>query len=127
MAKDIADQKLPLIFCPECKGEGFLAKDDQKPTPCRVCGGLGLAAFFKGRYLVWQKKISVLRMLEEKTEKIVRASINGVLIVFGVGKLPQVGGALGKGLREFRQAVKGEEEHKQSESKAEEKKEVKTS
>jgi sec-independent protein translocase protein TatA len=49
-----------------------------------------------------------------------------VLIVFGVGKLPQVGGALGKGLREFRQAVKGEEEHKQSESKAEEKKEVKT-
>ena len=50
-----------------------------------------------------------------------------VLIVFGVGKLPQVGGALGKGIREFRQAVKGEEEHKQSEIKAEEKKEVKTS
>lgn len=25
-----------------------------------------------------------------------------VLIVFGVGKLPQVGGALGKGIREFR-------------------------
>jgi sec-independent protein translocase protein TatA len=31
-----------------------------------------------------------------------------VLIVFGVGKLPQVGGALGKGIHEFRQAVKGE-------------------
>ena len=25
-----------------------------------------------------------------------------ILIVFGVGKLPQVGGALGKGIREFR-------------------------
>ena len=25
-----------------------------------------------------------------------------VVIVFGVGKLPQVGGALGKGIREFR-------------------------
>ncbi len=25
-----------------------------------------------------------------------------VIIVFGVGKLPQVGGALGKGIREFR-------------------------
>jgi sec-independent protein translocase protein TatA len=37
-----------------------------------------------------------------------------VLIVFGVGRLPQVGGALGKGIREFRQAVKGEEEHKES-------------
>ena len=31
-----------------------------------------------------------------------------VLIVFGVGKLPQVGGAIGKGIREFREAVKGE-------------------
>lgn len=27
-----------------------------------------------------------------------------VLIVVGVGKLPQVGGALGKGIREFRKA-----------------------
>jgi sec-independent protein translocase protein TatA len=34
-----------------------------------------------------------------------------VLIVFGVGKLPQVGGALGKGLHEFRQASKGEDEN----------------
>ena len=33
-----------------------------------------------------------------------------VLIVFGVGKLPQVGGALGKGIREFRKQAKGEEE-----------------
>jgi sec-independent protein translocase protein TatA len=27
-----------------------------------------------------------------------------VLIVFGVGRLPEVGGALGKGIREFRRA-----------------------
>jgi sec-independent protein translocase protein TatA len=27
-----------------------------------------------------------------------------VLIVFGVGKLPQVGGAIGKAIREFRKA-----------------------
>ena len=33
-----------------------------------------------------------------------------VLIVFGVGKLPQVGGAIGKGLRSFRQGQRGEEE-----------------
>ncbi len=31
-----------------------------------------------------------------------------VLIVFGVGKLPQVGGALGKGIREFRRGKTGE-------------------
>ncbi|MDY6911963.1 MAG: twin-arginine translocase TatA/TatE family subunit [Chloroflexota bacterium] len=32
-----------------------------------------------------------------------------ILIVFGVGKLPQVGGALGKGIREFRKAKSGED------------------
>ncbi|MDY6892549.1 MAG: twin-arginine translocase TatA/TatE family subunit [Chloroflexota bacterium] len=30
-----------------------------------------------------------------------------ILIVFGVGKLPQVGGALGKGIREFRRGKSG--------------------
>ncbi len=31
-----------------------------------------------------------------------------ILIVFGVGKLPQVGSALGKGLRAFRKGQQGE-------------------
>ncbi len=29
-----------------------------------------------------------------------------VIIIFGVGKLPEIGGALGKGIREFRNASK---------------------
>ncbi len=33
-----------------------------------------------------------------------------ILIVFGAGKIPQIGNSLGKGLRNFRRAVKGEEE-----------------
>ncbi len=33
-----------------------------------------------------------------------------ILIVFGVGKLPQVGGTIGKGLREFRKARSGIDE-----------------
>ena len=33
-----------------------------------------------------------------------------ILIVFGVGKLPQIGGALGKGIRSFRKAQSGEDE-----------------
>ena len=33
-----------------------------------------------------------------------------ILIIFGIGKLPQVGGALGKGLRSFRQGQHGEED-----------------
>ena len=33
-----------------------------------------------------------------------------ILIVFGVGKLPQVGEALGKGIRSFRKGQQGEDE-----------------
>ena len=36
-----------------------------------------------------------------------------VLIIFGAGKLPQVGGALGKGLRNFKDGVKDEAEEKE--------------
>lgn len=39
-----------------------------------------------------------------------------VLIVFGVGKLPEIGGAIGKGLREFRKAQHGDYEEKEKSS-----------
>ena len=38
-----------------------------------------------------------------------------ILIVFGVGKLPQVGGAVGKGLRAFRKGQSGEEDEEEDE------------
>jgi len=38
-----------------------------------------------------------------------------VIIIFGVGRLPEVGGALGKAIREFRQASEGLDEEKKSE------------
>ncbi len=38
-----------------------------------------------------------------------------VLIIFGAGKLPQVGGALGKGLRNFKDGVKDAEEKSEDE------------
>ena len=38
-----------------------------------------------------------------------------ILIIFGVGKLPQVGGALGKGLRAFRKGQTGEENEEELE------------
>jgi len=41
-----------------------------------------------------------------------------ILIVFGVGKLPQVGGALGKSIRAFKQGQQGEDEaEKEAEAK----------
>jgi sec-independent protein translocase protein TatA len=38
-----------------------------------------------------------------------------ILIVFGVGKLPQVGGALGKGMRAFKKGQQGEEDENEKE------------
>ncbi len=48
-----------------------------------------------------------------------------IIIIFGVGKLPEIGGALGKGIREFRTASQGleSEEKKEAETKTEEEKE----
>lgn len=39
-----------------------------------------------------------------------------ILIVFGVGKLPQVGGAVGRGLRAFRKGQAGEEDEEEEEA-----------
>jgi sec-independent protein translocase protein TatA len=37
-----------------------------------------------------------------------------ILVVFGVGKLPQVGGAIGKGFRAFRKGQQGEDEEEET-------------
>ncbi len=39
-----------------------------------------------------------------------------ILIVFGVGKLPQVGGAIGKGLRAFKKGQSGEDDEEEEKS-----------
>lgn len=39
-----------------------------------------------------------------------------ILIIFGAGKIPQIGSSLGKGLKNFRDAVKGSEDDSESES-----------
>ncbi len=36
-----------------------------------------------------------------------------VVIIFGVGKLPEIGGALGKGIRDFRKGMQTEEQPKE--------------
>ena len=36
-----------------------------------------------------------------------------VLIIFGVGRLPEIGGAMGKAIREFRQSQSGASEPKE--------------
>lgn len=43
-----------------------------------------------------------------------------ILIVFGVGKLPQVGNAIGRGLRSFRKGQSGEKDEEEEEEEEEE-------
>ncbi len=44
-----------------------------------------------------------------------------VIIIFGVGRLPEIGGAVGKAIREFRQATTTPEEGEQTGNASEEK------
>ena len=36
-----------------------------------------------------------------------------VMIIFGIGRLPEVGSGLGKGIRQFKKALAGKEEEKE--------------
>jgi len=47
-----------------------------------------------------------------------------ILIVFGVGRLPQVGEAIGKGLRSFRRGQQGDEGNEDEEKEVKEVKKV---
>ena len=47
-----------------------------------------------------------------------------ILIVFGVGKLPQAGGAIGKGLRAFRKGQAGEVDEEEEEEEEKPKRKV---
>jgi sec-independent protein translocase protein TatA len=49
-----------------------------------------------------------------------------ILIVFGVGKLPQVGSAIGKGIRSFKKAQAGEDEEEEKDKKTTSSKSEKT-
>jgi sec-independent protein translocase protein TatA len=40
-----------------------------------------------------------------------------VIVIFGAGKLPQLGKGLGEGIKNFKESVKGEESNKKNESK----------
>lgn len=40
-----------------------------------------------------------------------------VLLIFGVGRLTRVGGELGRGIREFRKGIRGDEDESESKPK----------
>lgn len=42
-----------------------------------------------------------------------------VLVIFGASRVPEVGGAIGRGIREFRKSVSGDDSDSTSETKTE--------
>lgn len=40
-----------------------------------------------------------------------------VLVIFGAGKLPQIGGALGKGIRDFKKGMDGQDDEEANDAK----------
>lgn len=48
------------------------------------------------------------------------------LVLFGPGKLPEIGGALGKGIRDFKRAVSGGDDESDDPKRVEQKGETKT-
>jgi len=43
-----------------------------------------------------------------------------VLLIFGPGRLPEIGGAIGRGIREFRQSIGGDSSDRSGEQRGEE-------
>jgi TatA/E family protein of Tat protein translocase len=48
------------------------------------------------------------------------------LVLFGPGKLPEIGGALGKGIRDFKRAVSGGDDESEDPKRVEQKGETKS-
>ncbi len=87
MAGDRQEQFV--LTCPTCGGNGAVALPSG-PGVCPTCTGSGLYAWANGAWLRWSKPISRLRLLEERFERLTHASLDSLLLAFGI-----VGVALG--------------------------------
>ena len=67
------------ITCPECKGRGSL-----KEKRCSHCRGLGVFAYFKGRFLFYDKEFNFRKNNKQKARKFFNKIINFLLLIFGL-------------------------------------------
>ncbi|MFA6392336.1 MAG: ATP-dependent Clp protease ATP-binding subunit [Patescibacteria group bacterium] len=80
------EQAIKLIPCDRCNGYSRLISSKEE-VMCSKCQGLGMFAFYFGDVLFWGKKMNTLSILEEKMERAVRITINGMLILLSVAGL----------------------------------------
>ena len=77
-------EKMIVLSCPLCKGKGYSLDQNKNLVHCQKCKGHGLFSYHQGDFLFWGKKLSSLLILEEKTERLVRAVLNGLILFFGL-------------------------------------------
>ncbi len=52
--------------------------------PCGTCRGAGVSSWFHEAWHLWRKPLDRLHLLEERLERTVRATVDGLLLAFGV-------------------------------------------
>ncbi|MBI4090170.1 MAG: AAA family ATPase [Candidatus Kerfeldbacteria bacterium] len=67
------------VTCGRCQGHG--RTDDGQ---CPDCGGHGIRRWSNGAWLAWGRPVDRLHLLEERAERVVRTSIDALLLAFGV-------------------------------------------
>jgi len=77
-------ENLRFISCSECNERGYFVDQNKNVVECPKCKGDGVYAYADGVLLSWKKKINSLLILEEKTERTIRAILNGIFLFFGL-------------------------------------------
>ncbi|PIS42852.1 MAG: hypothetical protein COT24_01360 [Candidatus Kerfeldbacteria bacterium CG08_land_8_20_14_0_20_40_16] len=74
---------IELIPCDRCNGYSRLISSKEE-IRCSKCGGLGMYAYYLGDALYWGKKMNTISIVEDKLERGIRITINGLLILLAV-------------------------------------------
>jgi len=75
--------------CPICGGDGAVSGPKGRAR-CTLCAGRGMYLWAHHRWLAWSAPVDQLHLFEEQLERIVRTTIDGLFLAFGV-----VGAAVG--------------------------------
>ncbi|MBI5404648.1 MAG: AAA family ATPase [Candidatus Kerfeldbacteria bacterium] len=71
------------VICPTCGGTGLLTTDRGR-SACTTCHNRSVILRSAGHWLTWGKPVTTLHLLEERAERLVHATIDGLLIAFGI-------------------------------------------